>query len=124
VVVTNPVELTSATNHLERQMEPEVVSIEAPPGQAAVIAQQNVGTVLQTIAGAVLAIVMIVPLALIPGLIVVVLPAEIYVLGRVYDNVVEMRSRKDDISETTELERANEENEEVRVRTYGAHLVF
>lgn len=124
VVVTNPVELTSATNHLERQMESEVVSIEAPPRQAAVLAQQNVGTVLQTIAGAVLAIVMIVPLTLIPGLIMVVLPAEIYVLGRVYDNVVEMRSRKDDISETTELERANEENEEVRVRTYGAHLVF
>jgi len=124
VVVTDPVELNAARNHLERQKESEVVNIGAPPQQAAVLAQQNVGAVLQTIAGAVLAIVMIVPLTIIPGLIMVVLPAEIYVLGRVYDNIVETRFRKDSISETTDLERANEENEEARVRTYGAHLVF
>ncbi|MFX1415429.1 MAG: hypothetical protein ACFFC0_01405 [Promethearchaeota archaeon] len=123
VVVTDPVELLAA-NHLERQAESEIANVVAPSQHAAVVARYDVSPVLQTIAGAALAIVMIVPLTIIPGLIMVVLPLEIYVLGRVYDNVVEMRSRKDDISDTVDLERANEENEEVRVRTYGAHLVF
>ncbi len=124
LVVTNPVELNTATNHLERHMESEALNTQAPPHQAAVLAQLSISAVLQSGAGAVLAIVMIVPLTIVPGLIMVVLPAEIYVLGRVYDNVVELRSRKDEISGTTDLERANEENEEVRVRTYGTHLVF
>ena len=123
-VVAEPVELLAAANHLGRHRESETSNVVAPPQHDAVVAQSNVSTVLQTVAGAVLAIVMIVPLAMIPGLIIAVLPAEIYVLGRVYDNVVEMRSRKDDVSETMDLERANEKNEEVRTRTYGAHLVF
>ena len=123
-VVAEPVELLAAANHLGRQRESEISNVVAPPQHAAVVAQSNVSTVLKTVAGAVLAIVMIVPLAVIPGLIIAVLPAEIYVLGRVSDNVVEMSSRKDDVSETMDLERANDENEEVRVRTYGTHLVF
>lgn len=123
-VVADPVELLAAENHLDRQMESEIANVVAPAQHAAVVAQYNVSAVLQTVAGAVLAIVMIVPLTIFPGLIIAVLPAEIYVLGRMYDSVVEMRSRKDDVSETKDLERANEENEEVRVRTYGAHLVF
>ena len=124
VVVTDSVELNAATNHLGRKMESEVVNVVEPPQQTAVLAQRKVGAVLQTLAGTVLAIVMIVPLTIIPGLIIVVLPLEIYVLGRVYDNVVEIRSRRDDADTTKDLERANEENEEVRVKTYGAHLVF
>jgi len=124
VVVTDSVEPNAATNHLGRKMESEAVNVVEPPQQTAVLAQRNVGTVLQTLAGTVLAIAMIVPLTIIPGLIIAVLPLEIYVLGRVYDNVVEIRSRRDDADVTKDLERANEENEEVRVRTYGAHLVF
>ncbi|MFX1602069.1 MAG: hypothetical protein ACFFCK_01195 [Promethearchaeota archaeon] len=124
VVVADPAESFAAANHLDREMEYEIAKVVAPPQHAAVVSKNNVGAVLQAVAGAVLAIVMIVPLSIVPGLIMVILPVEIYVLGKVYDNLIEIRSANDDISETTDLERANEENEEVRVRTYGAHLVF
>jgi len=80
VVVTDSVEPNAATNHLGRKMESEAVNVVEPPQQTAVLAQRNVGTVLQTLAGTVLAIAMIVPLTIIPGLIIAVLPLEIYVL--------------------------------------------
>ena len=43
--------------------------------------------------------------------IIVVLPAGIYLLGKVYDDITEKISRKDVISKTMELERTTEENE-------------
>lgn len=124
VLVTNPNELNTARNPLERQMESEVVNIRVAPQQAAIRAQQNARAILRIIAGAALAIVMLVPLAIIPVLIVAILPTEIYILGRVYDDVVEIRSTKANINDTGDVERANEENEKARMKTYGAHLVY
>ncbi|NHJ13074.1 MAG: hypothetical protein EAX95_05320 [Candidatus Thorarchaeota archaeon] len=81
------------------------------------------GVFLRIMVGLAAAILLLVPLASLPGLIVAVLPLEIYVIGLVYDGVLMVRSKNEDRSEVPEIEKATEECEKGRVRVYGARLL-
>ena len=94
-----------------------------PSRQSNAVIQSGMGVNLRIVANFVLLIGMITPLTFIPGLIIVVLPAGIYLLGKVYDDITENKSRKDVVSESMESERIIEENDKARLRVYGARLM-
>ncbi|MFX0108056.1 MAG: hypothetical protein ACFE7R_07220 [Candidatus Hodarchaeota archaeon] len=69
------------------------------------------------------AIAMLLPLAFIPGLIAIILPSEVYVISRIYDEVVVLRSPVPTETQELQWEFVEEETEKGRIATYGAHTV-
>jgi hypothetical protein len=105
-----------------QSLDYEVVNYVVPPRQSSVVIQPRFGTNLRIAANSVLLAIMIVPLVFIPGLIIVVLPAGIYLLGKVYDDITEKTSRKEVVSKSMVMERTTEENEKARLTVYGARM--
>jgi hypothetical protein len=120
LLMTDDFELDTEKNQC---LNSEVVNYIEPPRHSSVVIQQGFGTNLRIAANSVLLAIMIVPVFFIPGLIIVVLPAGMYLLGKVYDDIIEKTSKKDEASETMVIERATEENEKARLMVYGAHLI-
>lgn len=85
-------------------------------------AHPNLGAYVSVIVSLFVSAILLVPLIVIPGLILFVLPTEIYLLGQVYDGAAEIRSRHEKSSPAIDLEKASKEVEDARIRAYGAHL--
>ncbi|TFG06488.1 hypothetical protein EU522_01570 [Candidatus Thorarchaeota archaeon] len=85
-------------------------------------APPNYGASLRVAVGLLVASLLLVPLLVLPGLVVAVLPAEIYLLGQVYDGIVDLRS-KDEESSATALREADDKTESARIRVYGSRVV-
>jgi len=112
----------SEKNHLEQRTSPDSVNTAAIPERKSDSSPRDYSSILTAIMGIILSVGMLIPLGVLPGLIVVVLPAEIYVLGQVYDSITEVRSKQKLGSEYLRIEATHEENEDARVRVYGAHI--
>jgi hypothetical protein len=67
-------------------------NIEVRPDPALVAKTTDLSAYARIVAGVVGSLALLSPLMLIPGLIVLVLPAEIYAVGWVYDRVMELRT--------------------------------
>lgn len=112
----------SAKNHLEHRTSLDSVNTASLSERSTVSAPKDYSFLLTILFGSVLSVGMLLPLGVLPGLIVFVLPAEIYVLGQVYDSISEFRSRNEALTKRMAVEQAHEENEKARVRVYGAHF--
>jgi hypothetical protein len=123
VFVTDLVELNEAKIHFEQQMDSEVANIIAPHQHSITIAQQNFVTDVRIFVASVFLITILVPLTVIPGLIIFVLPAGFYLVGKIYDDISAMRSTKDEVSRTMEWERTSEKTEQARLMVYRARLL-
>jgi hypothetical protein len=118
--MTDLIELDTAKTH---KLDSEVVNYIKSSRKSNAVIQSRFGINLRIVANSVLLIGMITPLTFIPGLIIVVLPAGIYLLGKVYDDIKENKSRKVVVSEIKESERIIEETDKARWRVYGARLM-
>jgi hypothetical protein len=78
-------------NH-EMKMETPSVNIEIHPDPVFLVTATDLGSYARVIAGIVGSLALLSPLILLPSLIVLVLPAEIYAVGWVYDRVMELRT--------------------------------
>jgi hypothetical protein len=120
LLMTDLIELDTAKTH---KLDSEVVNYIKSSRKSNAVIQSRFGINLRIVANSVLLIGMISPLTFIPGLIIVVLPAGIYLLGKVYDDIKENKSRKVVVSEIKESERIIEETDKARWRVYGARLM-
>lgn len=100
------------------------VSYEVPTTQAIRLrVTDGVNRYLHAALGVVVAGIALTPLLLLPGLIILVLPAEVYLVGRIYDNVTEARNIKNrSEADNSRYDRSAEETEEARVAVYGRHV--
>ncbi len=110
----------SANSPMEQQLSSEVVDNAQQCELIAGTPPQDYGPILNAVLGSILAFGLLIPLSIRPGLILVILPAEIYLVGQIYDNLVESKSGKSSAVEHSAFEDASQENEKVRARVYGA----
>ena len=109
----------SANSPLAQQLSSEVVDNARQHEQLAALPPKDYGPMLNAVLGSILAFGMLIPLFTLPGLILIILPAEVYLIGQIYDNLADLRSEKRTAIEHIAFKHANEENEKVRVRVYG-----
>jgi hypothetical protein len=76
----------------ELRMETPSINIETHPDPVFPVKTTHSGSYARIGAGVVGSMVLLSPLLLLPGLILLVLPAEVYILGWTYDCVMELRS--------------------------------
>lgn len=75
----------------ELRMETPSINIETHPDPVLLVKTTHSGSYARIVAGVVGSMVLLSPLLLLPGLILLVLPAEVYILGWTYDCVMELR---------------------------------
>ncbi|MFX1367990.1 MAG: hypothetical protein ACFFAY_05275 [Promethearchaeota archaeon] len=110
----------SANSPTEQQLSSEVVDNAQQSELIAGAPPQDYGPILNAVLGSILAFGLLIPLSMLPVLILVILPAEVYLVGQIYDSLVESKSGKRSINEHTAFEDVSQENEKVRTRVYGA----
>ena len=87
--------VTESHNAVTREQEMKLVAAPANtedrPDSALVTKATDLSAYARIVAGVVGVLALLSPLTLLPGLIVLVLPAEIYAVGWVYDRIMELR---------------------------------
>ncbi len=100
------------------------VSYEVPTTEAIRLrVTDGVNRYLHAALGVVAAGIALTPLLLLPGLIILVLPAEVYIIGRIYDDVTEARNTKNRSEvEKVQYDRSADDTEKARVAVYGTQV--
>ncbi len=81
----------AVVSEYEAGLDAAPVEIEVHPDSSLKVKTSNLSTYTRILAGVVGSVVLLSPLMLLPGLIVFVLPAEIYTVGWIYDRIIELQ---------------------------------